>query len=93
MTRLLLVLVVACAIVGCDGASSAKKQHPPSSLKLDPARIETSLTLPSGDGRVHIIAVPTDYLEITRCVVAVGPNGSASVSCAPKGFDLPPTDE
>jgi len=76
------------ALAACDGRPATQAKKKPS-LKPALARIEATLELPSGDGRVHIIAVPTDFMEITRCIVAVGPNGAAAVSCAPKGFDMP----
>lgn len=56
-------------------------------MKQAPARVEATLTLPGGDGRVHIVAMPTDLFEASKCLVAVGPNGQAAVSCAPKGYD------
>lgn len=55
-----------------------------------PARVESTLPLPGTDGRVHIVAIPGEFLEVTRCIVAVTQAGAVSTSCAPKGIELPP---
>lgn len=85
MTRLA-GLMAAALLAGCW--SEAKPRRQP--LAQPSAKVESSLELPGGDGRAHIVVMPTDPFESSRCLVAVGPNGQAAVACAPKGIDLPP---
>lgn len=75
------------ALAGCWVDAKPKRATP---MKQPVARVEATLELPNGDGRVHIVAMPTDLFESARCLVAVGPNAQAAVSCAPKGLDMPP---
>jgi len=79
-------LTVAVTVAACT-------QSPPPKVRADrvpePPKVEHTLDLPGGDGRVHIVAIrDRTLLEVTRCLVAVGPNGQAAVSCAPKDIDL-----
>lgn len=62
---------------------------PPS---LPAPHLVATIDLPGSDGRAHVIVVPTDYLESTRCVIAVGPNGQAAVACAQRGLDSATAD-
>lgn len=84
-----LVALAVVTLVACDNKPAK------SNLPRQPStpRVEATLTLPNGDGRLHIVAMPTEYLEVTRCLVAVGPNGQAAVSCTPKDLDLPVPDQ
>lgn len=84
--RLALVVAAAAGAAACN-------QSPPPKARVDhspkPPQVEHTLDLPGGDGRVHIVAIrDRTLLEVTRCLVAVGPNGQAAVSCAPKDIDL-----
>jgi hypothetical protein len=89
--RLALVVAAAASVASCT-------QSPPPKARADaaptPPKVEHTLVLPGSDGRVHIVAIRDRALfEVTRCLVAVGPNGQAAVSCAPKDIDLSPDDE
>lgn len=73
---------------GCDAgrAEPARKMGP-----AQPApRLEATIELPGGDGRVHVIVVPTDPFESARCIVAVGPSGNASSACSRSAIDAAP---
>lgn len=83
--RLLLLAAALCA--GCVDRAPPARQTTPA---LPAPSIAATLDLPRGDGRVHIIVMPTDTFESARCIVAVGPNGQASTACAPKSFDPTP---
>lgn len=81
-------MFLAAALAACgQNPAPATKRAP---IKQQQPRVEATITLPSGDGRVHIVAMPTDLFEAAKCLVAVGPNGQAAVSCAPKSYDPPP---
>lgn len=80
-----MAVAVGALLVACGGGKPR-----PAPLKPAEARVEATLELPKGDGRAHIIVMPTDIFEASRCLVAVGPNGQAAVSCAPKGYEPPP---
>lgn len=94
-TILLALVLAALVLAACDlpGAILGKKTPPQRPAQTPTPRIEATLALSGGDGRVHVIAMPSAYLEVTRCLVAVGPNGQAVVSCAPKDLDVPPPPE
>ena len=94
MRALLIATLLPATVAGCDLAASvtSRPKHPAPRVAPAP-RLEATLQLPAGDGRVHIVAMPSAYLEVTRCIVAVGPNGQAAVSCAPKDLDVPPPPE
>lgn len=85
MQRSACVMFLAAALAACGPNPAPPPKRAP--IKQQPPRIETTLTLPDGDGRVHIVAMPTDLFEAAKCLVAVGPNGQAAVSCAPKSYD------
>lgn len=53
----------------------------------------TELQLPHGDGRVHVVVIPTGYLEASRCVIAVAASGTMSTSCTARDIDLPHSEE
>lgn len=81
-------------VVAATASAAACTQPPPPKAHVDhspkPPQVEHTLDLPGGDGRVHIVAIrDRALLEVTRCLVAVGPNGQAAVSCTPKDIDLP----
>lgn len=75
--RIALALMVA-ALAGCGPNPTATKR-----VRAEPAPpgVSRSITLPSDDGRVHVIDVPGRY-ETTRCLVHVGP-GASSMTCLP----------
>lgn len=87
MRRPACAILLAVALAACGPNPAPPKRAP---IKQQPPRIEATITLPDGDGRVHIVAMPTDLFEAAKCLVAVGPNGQAAVSCAPKGYDPAP---
>lgn len=63
---------------------------PPSARARAPASLATTIALPGG-GRVHVVEVPQDLIDVTRCLVAVSETGaSVAVSCAPRSPDLEP---
>jgi hypothetical protein len=73
-------------LAGCDSHRPAPVSRP-----LKP-RIDA--TLPIGDdGRVHVIAIPGEAGEITRCIVAVTPAGHIATSCSPKDIEATPLDQ
>lgn len=86
-----LAVAMTAAIGGCakhQDAAPATPAPPPV------ARIETTLQLPNGDGRVHVVVIPTGYLEASRCVIAVAASSAAiSTSCAQRDLDLPPVSD
>lgn len=54
-------------------------------------RVVASLPLP-GPG-IHVVAIPNELMESTRCIVAVTDAGNVATSCAPKELDLSTPDE
>ena len=94
MPNLLALAAAAAAIIaaGCSKHEPAAPATPPPPPPA--ARVETTLQLPHGDGRVHIVVIPTGYLEASRCVVAVAASSAAiSTSCTSRDLELPPTPE
>jgi hypothetical protein len=77
-------LAVALCVSGCSPKAA---NHPVAAPRPSP-RIDATLALPQGDGRVHVIAIPGE-LEVTRCIVAISPTGAVATSCAPKEIELP----
>ncbi len=57
-----------------------------------PAHIEATLALPGGAGQAHVIAVPSEFGEVMRCVVGTTASGAISASCAPKSIEAIATD-
>jgi hypothetical protein len=86
--RPLLLLFPVAVLAGCDWSTPRAEPREP----RPPAkpRLEATIDLPGGDGRAHIIVVPTGFMESARCVVVVSPGGSPAVSCAPKDLDALP---
>ena len=82
------ILVFALAVAACDKPSKPVRERPPAE-----ARIEKTIELPGGQGTVHVLAVPTGFMEAARCVVVTSTHGSPAVSCAPKDLDLAPDRE
>lgn len=88
MTRLQLIFAFAAiALAACD-----RQAKHASLVDRPPARthIETSIELPGGQGVVHVLAMPTGYMEIARCVIVTSRDNGPAVSCTPKDIDLPP---
>ena len=79
----------ALALAGC-GQQQRPAAHAPLGGPPPAPRVEATLQLPGGDGRVHIVVMPTGYLESARCVVAVAASGGVSTSCAQRDIDLQP---
>jgi hypothetical protein len=79
-----LVIAAGCTKTGAPAAQVAQ---------AGPARVAATLQLPGGDGRVYIIAIPNEMLEVTRCIVAVSSTGAISSTCAPKELDLAPAPD
>lgn len=78
------VCSTACALlVACN-----KPPTPVRERALAEARIEKTIELPGGQGTVHVLAVPTGFMEAARCVVVTSSHGSPAVSCAPKEIDF-----
>jgi hypothetical protein len=67
------------------------KPRKPARVRTEPAvsRLESSVELPGGRGTVHVLNVPTGYMESARCVVVTSPVGSPAVACTPKDLDIP----
>jgi hypothetical protein len=87
--RVIAPLAVCAALAACEKPPKPVRERAPAE-----PRVEHTLQLPHGDGRVHIVAIrDRSMFEVTRCLIAVGPNGQAAVSCAPKELDLAPPDE
>lgn len=83
-----IALATLLVVAGCVRSQSPAAATPP---PPPPApRVEATLVLPHGDGRVHIVVMPTGYLESARCVVAVASSGALSTSCAQRDIDLQP---
>lgn len=88
-------LVALALLIGAATTLAACDKHEPRTRQaatLDKPRLVDTIELPAGDGRVHVLAIPTGYLESTRCVVAVTPGSSPSVACTPKDLDIPADD-
>lgn len=84
-----LLLISAVALPACDERRPRDAQKP----QREPvARVESSVTLPHGDGRAHILVVPTGYHEAARCVVAVTPGMPPSVACTKQDLDFTSSD-
>lgn len=78
-----LVVAVIVLVASC---SDRPAPTPPKVAKPPgPAFVSSTVTLPGGDGRVHIVAIPGRY-ETAECAVLVAPSGS-SISC-PNQVDL-----
>lgn len=86
MTPLLRCLACAIALAGC-GQQHTSGHAPPGPPPAP--RVEATLQLPAGDGRVHVVVIPTGYLESARCIVAVAASGTVSTSCAQRDIDIP----
>lgn len=88
--RRLFSLALALAVAGCGPEPRvAMPPAPPPG-----ARVEATLQLPHGDGRVHVVVIPTGYLEASRCVIAVAASSAAiSTSCTQRDFDAASSPE
>lgn len=86
-TRTLLALALVLAGCGPQPRVAMPPAPPPG------ARVEATLQLPHGDGRVHVVVIPTGYLEASRCVIAVAAGGAMSTSCTARDLDLPHIEE
>jgi hypothetical protein len=84
----LLLAAVAIATAGCDQARTRE----PKPYVAAQTQLEQVVQLPGGQGTVHVLRVPTGYMESTRCVVVTSPAGGPAVSCTPKDFDIPADD-
>lgn len=94
MSPNLLALAVAAAVASGAGCSKHEPAVPATPAPPPAARVETTLQLPHGDGRVHIVVIPTGYLEAARCVVAVAASSAAiSTSCTTRDLELPPSPD
>lgn len=80
--------------VGAAGVAGCGRQHEPpprpAAARPQPPRLDASLQLPNSGGVVHVVAIPGELGEVTRCIVAMTPTGAVSTSCAPKEFEFPP---
>lgn len=52
-----------------------------------PAFVSSTVVLPDGDGRVHVVTIPGQF-DISKCAVLVAPTGS-TVSCIQTTDDPP----
>ncbi|MBI5259793.1 MAG: hypothetical protein HY855_25055 [Burkholderiales bacterium] len=89
----LILLAAASALQACSGGSPTPAARRDPAKASGPARVDATLQLPQGDGRVHVIAIPSEFGEVTRCLVAVSTAGMVSTSCSPKDIDLAPPAE
>lgn len=78
------LFAVTLALAGCHRPEPKAGSRP---AVPRPPKIEATLTLPNGDGRVHVIAI-RDQLEVTRCLVVVPASGPASAVCPQKTLDI-----
>jgi hypothetical protein len=78
-----------CALLCALTLASCGGKRPNAPAARPTPRVDHSLTLPGNDGRVHLISIPSEAGEVTRCIVAVTSAG-ASTSCAPRDIELPP---
>lgn len=83
-----LALVAAAAVASCHQVDNGARHWQSPANPAGPPRIDATLTLPQGDGRVHVVAIPGDLGEVTRCVVAVSSVGMIATSCSPKDIEL-----
>lgn len=70
-------LVLLLALSACGGKPEPRPKKPP----VAPPKVAATVTLPGDDGRVHVIEVP-GRLDLSRCLVHVGPAGS-HIACLP----------
>lgn len=80
-----LIIAAAVALAACD--QPRQKERKP--YTPETAQIEQVITLPAGQGTVHVLRVPTGFMESARCVVVTSGAGGPAVSCTPKDFDIP----
>lgn len=81
--------ITAAVVASCYKAGGSAQPRADLTKPAGPPRLDATLTLPQGDGRVHVIAIPSEFGEVTRCVVAVSSVGMIAASCAPKEIELP----
>ena len=86
-----LISAAVLALVGCgDVHLPFKDQSAPTRPAVaEAAAVEATVQLPGNDGRVHIVRVPTGYLESARCIVTVNERGEHQSSCAAPTVSLP----
>lgn len=78
-----LAILASCAILAaCDQPKKPPRERAPAET-----RVEKVIDL-GGGNTVHVLAVPTGFMESTRCVVITSAAGSPAVSCTPKDIDL-----
>lgn len=82
-------LAIALSVVALSACTQAAE--PIKRVRKAPAApsVVKSLSLPGEDGRVHIVEVP-GRLDVSRCLIHVGPAGS-TIACLP-ATDLPPLE-
>lgn len=85
--------IIAAYLLGATGCSKSGATSASVERQAGPPRVAATLQLPGGDGRVHVIAIPNEFHEVTRCIVAVSTTGAISATCAPKELDLTPTPD
>jgi len=93
----LIVTAVAAAYVAGTGTWSKRSAAPERAARdfskpSGPAHIESTLALPGGAAQAHVIAVPSEYGEVMRCVVGTTASGAISTACAPKSIEVISTD-
>lgn len=86
------VIAGAAAIAWFAHSNTPTATAPRSAARKAPApRIVMSIPIP-GPG-IHVVAIPNELMESTRCIVAVTEAGHVATSCAPKELDLSTPDE
>lgn len=93
-------LLIAAVIAATWFAATANKARPIAADRpvrdytkpSGPAHVEATLPLPGGAGQAHVIAVPSEFGEVMRCVVGTTASGAISTSCAPKSIEAIATD-
>lgn len=88
---MLRLLVLVMLLSACDSQlpgilSSDAPTRPPAA---EPAAVEATLQLPGNDGRVHIVRIPTGFMESARCIVTVNERGEHQSSCAAPTVSIP----
>lgn len=88
MRSLFIAASFAAACTLLSSCSKPAKATMPDPMKpVGPPHLETTIPLPNNAGTVHVIAVPSEFYEITRCLVVTTPAGAVSTTCANRQLD------
>ena len=73
------IVIVVALVNACNPDTNVSAKAPKSPRAAAPAFVSSTVNLPGGDGRVHIVAIPGRYGS-SACVVVVTPT-SSGISC------------